>query len=430
MSVKFKLSMVMLAVLATVGVAAYPLSIYIGKTIYEKELNKVLVTNRGVTLLSSEDGLTTKKDSFKYVHEGNDGRLSEFYFDVESEFGLTGVDSEIDLNFNQGTFAEVVSILKHEGLQEVPDIDLHIGYKIWGDKIYANASIDKAVISNPKYSCVSEGAKWNVSNSREASLGSYKTTTSMLLDGIASGKYNISIPLIECQATDDLYIGSIKNVNFNGVLAGKTVSVIDWKIDNIKVKAQEEKVDLELNDIYLKTELVKNDSNNTYGYGVQLVVKDSKVLATEIVEDNKHQAINITDFNYHNLLVNLTPRQIEDYVKMSLEFYPNIADYNFGTHADLILKDLSAKVNGNDLKVNGDVSVYLGNNPERVISESKGDINIKLSQKIIELFGGQQTVDNLVLFVEGGHINLENGIYSTKVSLKEGHIYLNDKRLF
>ena len=49
MSVKFKLSMVMLAVLATVGVAAYPLSIYIGKTIYEKELNKVLVTNRGVT---------------------------------------------------------------------------------------------------------------------------------------------------------------------------------------------------------------------------------------------------------------------------------------------------------------------------------------------------------------------------------------------
>jgi hypothetical protein len=104
--------MVMLGVLATVGVSAYPLSVYIGKTIYENELDKVIKTNNDVTLLSSTDGLTSKNDSIKFVHKDNNGKVNEFYFDVHSEFGLTGVDSKIVLNYEKGAFAKIVDELK------------------------------------------------------------------------------------------------------------------------------------------------------------------------------------------------------------------------------------------------------------------------------------------------------------------------------
>jgi DUF4097 and DUF4098 domain-containing protein YvlB len=113
---------------------------------------------------------------------------------------------------------------------------------------------------------------------------------------------------------------------------------------------------------------------------------------------------------------------------MSLDLNPNISNYNFGTQVDLLLKDLSAKVNGNDLKANGNVTVHLDDDSNASFMESKGDLDIKLSQKIVELFGGQQAVEGLILFVDNGHIDLKDGFYSTKVSLKEGHIYLNDKR--
>lgn len=427
MSVKFKLSMVMLGVLATVGVSAYPLSVYIGKTIYENELDKVIKTNNDVTLLSSTDGLTSKNDSIKLVYKDNNGKVNEFYFDVHSEFGLTGVDSKIVLNYEKGAFAKIVNELKTEGLQEVPDIDLHVGYKVFGDKVFVDASIGKAVISNYKYSCVSEGAKWTASNSREAVLSSYKKTAAMLLDGIATGQYNISIPFVECQATDGSFSGTIKGVSLNGVLSGKTVSVIDWEISNVKLTSEQD-TDIALNDVHLKSELIKNDSNNTFGYGVQLAVKESKVLLSQLPANNGPQVVDVTDFNFHNQVINLTPAQIEDYIKMSLDLNPNISNYNFGTQVDLLLKDLSAKVNGNDLKVNGNVTVNLDDDSNALFMESKGDLDIKLSQKIVELFGGQQAVEGLILFVDNGHIDLKDGFYSTKVSLKEGHIYLNDKR--
>ena len=469
----------------TVGVLAYPASLYVCSQVYDLQMKKLeqrFGANDGrnvtVSYVETEGGFTGRRGEFIITLYDSDNatratnmldaimdlgdnatrtKLVDLKFKTETKFGLLGFTSKIVADETYGSFGEF-----RKYLTKVPTVIATANYAPWNDQIKYHADVEAFKVNvDPEDKIVQdelvvEPLSLDVQMKRDARFTKISEIMSRIENGEKDLDFSITGPAIKLQAkyleaqnqnnsSRTITEITLNNFKYNGTMLGGVSLNIDTKIeiDNITLTRFGTTV-VDIKGASFKQELQRN--GNTYGL-------ENKVAFDNVEVPYKGDKYQVKNFALDSAFVNITPKAL-----LPLIIYLSYGDYMeqfAGTQDEAYvlakekaldeaqkeeyqwdLRNLSLEAgNGATASISGNCKAFIFDQDQARKDVINFDFDVNVDRDFVSYVGGQEMstylaemeADKLIEKVENKDAKEPKVQYKAHVSLKNGELLVNGK---
>ena len=458
------------SVAVTVGVLAYPASLYVCNQVYDlqmKNLEQRLGAKAGqdvtVSYVETEGGFTGRRGEFIITHydsaasgdNATRAKLVDLKFKTHTKFGLLGFTSEIVADETYGSFGEF-----RKYFTKVPTVIAAANYAPWNDQIKYHAVIEGFKVhedpndKSVQAELVVEPFSLDVQMKRNARFTKISEIMSRIENGEKDFDYSITCPAIKFQLKDLAAQNSnssqlandgeitLNNFKHNGTMLGGVSLNIDTKIDNATFTSLDTTFDIK--GANFKQELQRN--GNTYGLENKFAFDNFEFS----YKGDKYQVKNVA---LDSALVNMTPKALLPLIYLShgeyMEPFAGTQDEAYVLAKEKALdeaqkeeyqwdlRNLSLEVaNGGTASISGNSKFFIFN--QDPLADAKFDFDVNVDRDFVSYVGGKEMSTYLATMEAGKLIEkVENKDakepkvqYKAHVSLKKGKLLVNGNPIF
>ncbi|MGN1393059.1 MAG: hypothetical protein ACI4V7_03245 [Succinivibrionaceae bacterium] len=448
MSTIKKLGWVGVGFLATIGVCAYPASVYIGNKIYDERIAQLENTHK-IKYSELETSFNHRKGIFTVTPTED----ISFSFNVDTDFTLTGATSTIVPEYQKGTFLELLSMFPE--LSAPKETSVKVSYSTLTDRYDVDGSLGELSYNYGKGFCKLNNLYIKGNSPRTSKVSD---DLEQIISKVKNDDYffdlNIAVPNFECKSRGkdvveihDLQL-SYRVYGFLNKFKPNTSNIFELFSTNI-AKTQVDFKKLEFYNILfgvnsLKIKDFKHIQDLEFKNGNSYIVNNLTIGSfkpeTFFI---KSKDLDINNFNINsefyvkdddlNKVVNayrasnyfsLNDYESDEYKDNFSEFGKNVKDVLL--HFDV--KKLSFKLNDGSLSFEGQSSAPMGFF-WNLLSEK--ELNIDFLLKFDDKF--KEAIDKIEPraingFIKDNIIVQKNNEYVVDFSFKNGDLIINDKK--
>lgn len=428
----FKISATIVAVVATLAVAAYPASISIGNKIYDEQLEKIKQTNvNGAEIAIEEGDRTYNTRVAKIIYKFGDDFI---VFNTSTKFGFLGATTEVTPDFKAGVMP---ALIKEMNLSSEPESKLTIQYTAFGDKYIGQGSIKKIKFDNDGSNCGVDDISFNFESPRKANFTqNAEEQLQLIRDGQISVNYTVLVPKIECNENGINL--AVNNIDLTGNLVSSLTADYDYKIGNLELSMGEE-YSLSINNTLFANRINKGD-NDTFGQTASLSF-DRATFNDPLILFFGGDPNKMKKLDNFILSVSLVDMAAEDYRKVFIELPKIVSENKHQENAEKIqnlinnvvlklnINEISGKLDNGLFKIIGKsflpINSIIKSSPEAVTA----DIKVSFDSKFVEAIN-PNLVRQINAFVKAKYLReVKEGSFESEIKFEDGALSFYGKHL-
>lgn len=426
LSVVKKLSIVGLAVLATVGIGAYPMTVYVGNKIYDQQFERFEAKG----ILKYEElskSFANRKGRVKILTANPDVYIVA---NTNTDFGLLGAKIDIIPDYTENLLKD---ILEQSNIENAPESKISIEYRVSSDDFDLKGNIGSFVAKDADMKCYVDNITFNSVTKRMAIM---PETPENIIEAIDKSQkyttYNINVPEVKCTSRD-FTIFDIKNVNITNDMVSQLLGNLKINVDEYSLNLGNKFANFGKN-VSAEVELLKG-TNNSYGLRTKFNVEKIDIDYPQNLFNNnleKGALYTIENVDVDDSVINISRLDLVRILNAFKDLGTVITgNYDLNTIGDIKpevkVEKLNLVINKNGyFRANGDVKmpIFADFFDFRQI---EGVMNLQSNWDFIMATDPQSLLPAAKLFVLAGLITEQENKkdLSTKVTFYNG-ILLND----